>query len=216
MGLEQSKSLASKFPHAGALWKIRDWVSAQVSPSSSDQGSKLLATDDADVHIVKTAIETYEKIKKQVVAIGQDVDHLLLPTALPPDYMDILMLKEGKGKVKDSFYSSKDLQNCNLVIECTKTPFSSFMRLVFVTQLQGSMERENHKQCSCSTTLNTCKISLRSLITLNQLILILKEQERDLRFLFISPKKSTLFQKTSANLWLHVIRLFIKFVAHSS
>ncbi|GBL65828.1 hypothetical protein AVEN_91899-1 [Araneus ventricosus] len=34
--------------------------------------------------------------------------------------MDILMLKEGKGKVKDRFYSSKDLQNSNLVIECKK------------------------------------------------------------------------------------------------
>ncbi|GBM06147.1 hypothetical protein AVEN_265203-1 [Araneus ventricosus] len=54
------------------------------------------AADDADVHIVKTAIETYEKIKKQVVVIGQDVDLLVLPTALTPDYMDILMLKEGK------------------------------------------------------------------------------------------------------------------------
>ncbi|GBM28899.1 hypothetical protein AVEN_265286-1 [Araneus ventricosus] len=64
------------------------------------------ATDDADVHIVKTAIETYEKIKKQVV-IGQDVDLLVLPTALTPDYMDILMLKEGKGKIKDRFHSSK-------------------------------------------------------------------------------------------------------------
>ncbi|GBM29914.1 hypothetical protein AVEN_111223-1 [Araneus ventricosus] len=53
------------------------------------------ATDDADVHIVKTAIEN-EKIKKQVVVIGQDVDLLVLPTALTPDYMDILMLKEGK------------------------------------------------------------------------------------------------------------------------
>ncbi|GBL82619.1 hypothetical protein AVEN_263697-1 [Araneus ventricosus] len=67
------------------------------------------ATDDADVHIVKTTIETYEKIKKQVVVIGQDVDVLVLLNALTPDYMDILMLKEGKGKVKDRFYSSKDL-----------------------------------------------------------------------------------------------------------
>ncbi|GBN78932.1 hypothetical protein AVEN_258705-1 [Araneus ventricosus] len=31
------------------------------------------------------------------------------------------MLKEGKGKVKDRFYSSKDLQNYNLVIECKKS-----------------------------------------------------------------------------------------------
>ncbi|GBM80233.1 hypothetical protein AVEN_25312-1 [Araneus ventricosus] len=57
-------------------------------------------TDDADVHIVKTTIETYEKIKKQVVLIGQDVDRVL-PTALSPDYKDILKLKECKGKVKD-------------------------------------------------------------------------------------------------------------------
>ncbi|GBN30579.1 hypothetical protein AVEN_75146-1 [Araneus ventricosus] len=83
-----------------------------------DTGS---ATDDADVHIVKTAIETYEKIKKQIVVIGQDVDLLVLPTALTPDYMDILMLKEGKGKIKDRFYRSKDLRNCNLMIEFKKS-----------------------------------------------------------------------------------------------
>ncbi|GBN19615.1 hypothetical protein AVEN_247373-1, partial [Araneus ventricosus] len=98
-----------------------------------------------------------------------------------PTYIDILMLKEGKGKVKDRFYSSKDLQNSNLVIECThtkKNPLSSFMRLVVVTQPHGSMKSENYKQCNCSTSVNTCKISMRSLITLNQLSLTLKEQER--------------------------------------
>ncbi|GBM26914.1 hypothetical protein AVEN_264761-1 [Araneus ventricosus] len=118
-------------------------------------GVEVWTTDDADVHIVKTAIETYEEIKKQVVVIGQDVDLLVLPTALTPDYIDILMLKKGKGKIKDRFYSSKDLRNSNLVIEC-KNPFSFFMRLVVVTQLQGSMEKENYKQCNCSTTVNTC------------------------------------------------------------
>ncbi|GBM25929.1 hypothetical protein AVEN_94370-1 [Araneus ventricosus] len=83
--------------------------------------ANFLAIDDADVHIVKTAIETYEKIKKQAVVIGQDVDLLVLPTALTPDYMDILMLKEGKGKIKERFYSSNDLRNSNLVIECKKS-----------------------------------------------------------------------------------------------
>ncbi|GBN79778.1 hypothetical protein AVEN_100264-1 [Araneus ventricosus] len=67
---------------------------------------------------MKTVIETYEKIKKQVVVIGQNVDLLVLLTALTPDSMDILMLKEGKGRIKDRFYSSKDLRNSNLVIEC--------------------------------------------------------------------------------------------------
>ncbi|GBL77441.1 hypothetical protein AVEN_41836-1 [Araneus ventricosus] len=88
------------------------------------------------------------------------------------------MLKEGKGKVKDRFYSSKDLKNFNLVIECKKNPFSSFMRLVAVTQPQSSIERENYRQCNSSTSVNNCKTSLRSLITLNQLPLRLKEQER--------------------------------------
>ncbi|GBN30385.1 hypothetical protein AVEN_260620-1 [Araneus ventricosus] len=78
-----------------------------------------VATDDA-VDIVKTGIEKYEKIKKHVYVIGQDVDILVLLTALTPDYIDVLMLKEGKGQVKDRFYSSKDQQNSNLVIECKK------------------------------------------------------------------------------------------------
>ncbi|GBN55727.1 hypothetical protein AVEN_106834-1 [Araneus ventricosus] len=48
------------------------------------------------MEFVKTSVETYEKIKKQVYVIGQDVDILALLTALTPDYIDILMLKEGK------------------------------------------------------------------------------------------------------------------------
>ncbi|GBN86889.1 hypothetical protein AVEN_130173-1 [Araneus ventricosus] len=60
------------------------------------------------------------RLKKQVVVIGQDVDLLVSPTALTPDHF-ILMLKVGKGKVKDRFYSSKYLQNSNLVIECKKS-----------------------------------------------------------------------------------------------
>ncbi|GBM71817.1 hypothetical protein AVEN_260550-1 [Araneus ventricosus] len=67
---------------------------------------------------MKTAIETYEKIKKQVVVIGQDVDLLVLPTALTPDYMDILMLKEGKA-ISDcdrisGFYEKGKLQAVQL------------------------------------------------------------------------------------------------------
>ncbi|GBM25097.1 hypothetical protein AVEN_96671-1 [Araneus ventricosus] len=96
-------------------------ISKQSCKEGAFHFANFVATDDADVHIVKTAIETYEKIKKQVVVIGQDVDLLFLPTALTADYMDILMLKEGKGKVKDRFYSSKDLKNSNLVIEGKKS-----------------------------------------------------------------------------------------------
>ncbi|GBN36342.1 hypothetical protein AVEN_222182-1 [Araneus ventricosus] len=96
------------------------------------------ATDDADVHFVKTAIETHEKIKKQVVVIVQDVDLIVLPTDLTPDHMDILMLKEGKGKIKDRFYSSKDLQNSNLVIECTQKIMISSLLVLFVLSIPVS------------------------------------------------------------------------------
>ncbi|GBM44938.1 hypothetical protein AVEN_126360-1 [Araneus ventricosus] len=59
-----------------------------------------VATDDADVHIVKTGIETYEKIKKQVYVIGQGVDIFVLLLAPTPVYIDILMLKEEKIQYK--------------------------------------------------------------------------------------------------------------------
>ncbi|GBN54387.1 hypothetical protein AVEN_89015-1 [Araneus ventricosus] len=44
------------------------------------------------------------------------------------------MLKEGKGKVKDRFYSSKDLQNSNLVIECNTHTKKS---ILFVHVISG-------------------------------------------------------------------------------
>ncbi|GBL83415.1 hypothetical protein AVEN_110714-1 [Araneus ventricosus] len=133
------------------------------------------ATDDADV---KTAIETYEKIKKQVVVIGQDVDLLVLPTALTRDYMDILMLKEGNDKIKDRFYSSKDLGNSNLVAECKNS-------IIFLPAISGcdttsgfygkgelqAVQLFNHSKYFQDT--------LRSLITLNQLILRLKDQHEE-------------------------------------
>ncbi|GBN62958.1 hypothetical protein AVEN_61020-1, partial [Araneus ventricosus] len=80
-----------------------------------------IATDDANVHIVKTTIETYEEIKKQVVVIGQDIDILVLLIALTPVYVDILMLKEGKGKVKDR----ENYKECNCSSYSGDFPFSS-------------------------------------------------------------------------------------------
>ncbi|GBM37345.1 hypothetical protein AVEN_258363-1 [Araneus ventricosus] len=56
---------------------------------------------------------------ESTVLLDPQRQFLINLTALTPDYTDILMLKESKGKDKDRFYSSKDLQNSNLVIECT-------------------------------------------------------------------------------------------------
>lgn len=53
-----------------------------------------------------------------MVIVGQDVDLLVLLTALTPNTVDVLMLKEGNGNVKDRFYSSKDLQDSTFVTDC--------------------------------------------------------------------------------------------------
>ncbi|GBM34753.1 hypothetical protein AVEN_208909-1 [Araneus ventricosus] len=53
----------------------------------------------------------------------------------------------------------------------------------------GYYGKENYKQCNCSTAVNTCKISLRSLITLNLLMLTSKQQERFIFALYSNTKK---------------------------
>ncbi|GBM28615.1 hypothetical protein AVEN_72186-1 [Araneus ventricosus] len=112
--------IAGTSSNTGAVSKVVEVCGVGFHSSFRSLVVVVCTTDDAGVH-VRVFLETSEKIKKQVVVIGQDLDLLVLPTALTPDYMDILMLKEGKGKVKDRFYSSKDLQNSNLVIECKKS-----------------------------------------------------------------------------------------------
>ncbi|GBO41101.1 hypothetical protein AVEN_37948-1 [Araneus ventricosus] len=113
---EKLPPLRRELPPLGGKTKVK-W---SVSHFENGGTCTLVATDDADVHIVKTTIETYEKIKKYAVVIGQDVDILVLPTALSPVCTDILMLKDWLRVKSDRFYSSKDLQNSNLVIESTE------------------------------------------------------------------------------------------------
>ncbi|GBM26648.1 hypothetical protein AVEN_15454-1 [Araneus ventricosus] len=70
---------------------------------------------------MKTAIETCEKIKKEVVAIGQDVYLLDLLTGLTPDYMDILMLKEvGSFDLDGEHVEHVKQINMSLQIKCHK------------------------------------------------------------------------------------------------
>ncbi|GBN69204.1 hypothetical protein AVEN_113692-1 [Araneus ventricosus] len=78
----------------------------------------------------KKIVEKYESGIK-IAEIGRD--------------MDILMLKEDKGKVKNRFYSSEDPQNSNFV-PTVKNPLSTVMLLVIVIQPQVSIGRENSTQ----------------------------------------------------------------------
>ncbi|KAG5877242.1 hypothetical protein JTB14_019620 [Gonioctena quinquepunctata] len=68
----------------------------------------LQASSEADVDIVKTAINKTQN--SSVGVIGQDVDLAVLLVAKTQTNRDILLVKPGRGKVKRSVYSSQQLQ----------------------------------------------------------------------------------------------------------
>lgn len=68
----------------------------------------LQASGDADVDIVKTAINRSQN--SSVAVIGEDVDLAVLLVAKTPTDRDILLVKPGRGKVKTIVYSSQQLQ----------------------------------------------------------------------------------------------------------
>ena len=77
-----------------------------------------LAKDDADVLIVRTAIEVNENFpSSQVVVIGQDADLLTLLVALTPRNYNITMKKEAQGSVSERLYSSRDIQISQILKE---------------------------------------------------------------------------------------------------
>lgn len=74
-----------------------------------ENGIKTLqATDDADVLIVKTAVEL--STHSSVAVVGEDVDLAVLLIALTPPTQDIILLKPGRGKTKTVALSSQEMQ----------------------------------------------------------------------------------------------------------
>lgn len=68
----------------------------------------LQATDDADVLIVKTAVE--QSTHSSVAVVGEDVDLAVLLIASTPPTQDILLLKPGRGKTKTMALSTQEMQ----------------------------------------------------------------------------------------------------------
>ena len=68
------------------------------------------AQDDADVLIIKTALEHYHTNIKTIV-VGEDVDLLILLIARTSPDQEIYYLKPGKGKAETKIYSSKSFDN---------------------------------------------------------------------------------------------------------
>ena len=73
-----------------------------------------VAVNDADVLIVQTAVLEANQ-HESVVVVGQDVDHLVLITALTPEDKDILFLKEAQGSVHMNVYSSQNIQHSSIL-----------------------------------------------------------------------------------------------------
>lgn len=67
----------------------------------------LQATDDADVLIVKTAVEqfTYDS----VTVVGEDVDLAVLLIASTPPTQVIVMLKPGRGQTNTMALSTQEM-----------------------------------------------------------------------------------------------------------
>lgn len=71
------------------------------------------AVDDADTLIAATAINK-SLDGGNIVIIGEDIDLLVLLTALAPIQQDILFVKPSHGKTETRIYSSKDSQKLGL------------------------------------------------------------------------------------------------------
>ena len=69
-----------------------------------------VATDDADLLIVQSAIKKINQYESVVVVVGQDVDLLVLLVAKTPEDKDVLFLKEAQGNIQRKIYSSHDIQ----------------------------------------------------------------------------------------------------------
>ncbi|MBW0528211.1 hypothetical protein O181_067926 [Austropuccinia psidii MF-1] len=69
----------------------------------------LQASDDADVLIVKTAVE--QSTHNSVAVVGEDVDLAVLLIASTPPTQDIIMLKPGRGETKTMALSTQEMQN---------------------------------------------------------------------------------------------------------
>lgn len=69
------------------------------------------APGDADVLIITTAIEIAKnETETPVVVVREDVDLIVLLTALTPQNNIIYFFKPGKGNIKSRFYSSDSFQ----------------------------------------------------------------------------------------------------------
>lgn len=78
--------------------------------------SVIQADDDADLLIVDTALKILNKIS---VIIAEDIDVLVLLTALTPEHMKIYMMKPERGATAAALYSShsmNDLPYCKKYI----------------------------------------------------------------------------------------------------
>lgn len=67
------------------------------------------AQEDADLLIVNTALSKAKELEK-VVIVGEDIDLLVLMTALGQSFSNLFYLKPGRGSAGDLFFSTKSFK----------------------------------------------------------------------------------------------------------
>ncbi|KYN12193.1 hypothetical protein ALC57_15644 [Trachymyrmex cornetzi] len=122
------------------------------------------AEEDADRLIVITAISKLSEFDS-VIIIGEDIDLLVLLTALASNNQNIYLLKPGKGKIEQQIYSSTSLQVDKSVAE----------NIAFVHAFSGCD--------STSALFNQGKIKLLNILKqntqLNEIVEIFREENAD-------------------------------------
>ncbi|GBM60633.1 hypothetical protein AVEN_271421-1 [Araneus ventricosus] len=93
--------------------KLSQWLSEHnpfpkidviMSIDSGIVGGNEQAVEDADLTIVNTAISVAPQYD-YVRVVGEDIDLLVLPTALASTHSNVFFQKCGRGKTPDSYYS---------------------------------------------------------------------------------------------------------------
>lgn len=94
--------------------KNKSRLISMLSAKLKDNGIESLeSSGDADTLIIRTAIDKCFT-SDNVVIVGEDVDLLVLLTALAPDEREIFLVKPKHGKIEKKVYSSKQLQESGL------------------------------------------------------------------------------------------------------
>lgn len=130
------------------------------------------AEADADRLIIETAINLQSE---NIVVVSEDVDVLVLLTALSPIDREIYFRKPGKGKIPQKVYSSKSLeqyyQNVNSISCSYMLSLAVTRRLLFSNVEKMCLQKISRNGWTCKTLRQFLKMNAKMPMTFLTLVL---------------------------------------------